>query len=164
MNLNLRTSIVEDYYDKKSKRLTKILGIMKNVEYWVLDNERSVMEDVNKLADLLNGLREDDEYKLMENSNEILRVLAYLSCSKALFFMTWLDETFNKDIAVDFVKRAEELYDEDPEYSIHIERLDTINKINIIGNIFSNERLTKIVRILDSIKDKINDSDDYEYY
>lgn len=161
MRLDLTTSVVEDYYHNKNKRLEKILEKISSIESWTKDSSISVLESVAKLTEALN---EAPEYKIMENSEELLKILAYLSCSKAFFFMTWLDENFKKDLSVDFIEKAKECYDDSPEFSLHVERVDTAKKINIIGDIFSQERAYKIIKILDSIKEDINGQEEYEFY
>lgn len=161
MRLNLRTSVVEDYFKSKSKRLSKILEKLEPVEYWVLDSDKDIAASVAQLAEVLEKAH---EYQFLENSEDLIKVLAYLSCSKAYYFMTWLDDNFNKDISVDFMEKAVSGYNEMPEFSIHVERFDTINKINMIGSIFSEARLAKIIKILESVKEDVEEQQEYDIF
>lgn len=161
MRLNLQTSVVEDYYKNKSKRFSGIISRMETVESWVLDSDKNVVTEIRKLTEVLN---EVEEYKIMEKSEQLLTILAYLSCGKAYYFMSWLDTNFKKDLSVDFLNKASERYEDNPECSIYIERIDTINKINVIGNVFSDDRLKKIIKILDTIKPNIEEQEEYEFY
>ena len=160
MKLNLQKSVIENYYNSKSKRLSNILTKIESIESWVLDRNKTIYEELISFADVLNNVH---DYTVAANSKDILQVLAYLSCSKAYFFMTWLDENYQKDIAVEFMDVAKELYDESSEFSIHIERLDTVHKMNVLGNIFSEKRMSKIIQILESVKEEIDD-DEYQYF
>lgn len=160
MKLNLRSSAVDEYYKEKSKRISLILNTIEPIESWVLDTDKTIADAIVDLTNVLNNLDPD---KISENKEDLLKILAYLSCSKAYFFTTWLD-SFQEDLSADFLEEAANLYQESPEFSIHVERMDTIRKMNLLGAVFSEKRMDRIINILDMIKENISENDDYDFF
>lgn len=161
MKLNLRSSAIEDYYKNKSQRIYSILSTIEPIESWVLDTDKTISDAI---VELTNALNLATQPKLSENKEELLRILAYLSCSKVYFFTTWLDTNFEEDLTTEFLSEAINQYNESAEFSIYVERIETIRKMNVLGSIFSEKRMKKVIKILEEIKEKIVEDEEYEFY
>lgn len=161
MRLNLKNSIVNEYYKTKSQRIYSILSTMEPIESWVLDTDKTISDAIVELTDALNSVSGNT---LSENKEELIKVLAYMSSGKVLFFTEWLDKNFDSDISTEFLHEAINLYEDSAEFSIYVERIDTINKMNILGAIFSEKRLNKIVILLDKIRENIKETEDVDFF
>lgn len=161
MRLNLRTSAIEDYYKNKSQRIYSILSTIEPIKSWVLDTDKTIS---NAIVELTNALNDTTQSKLSENKEELLKILAYLSCSKVYFFTTWLDTNFEEDLTTEFLSEAINQYNEFAEFSIYVERIETIRKMNVLGSIFSEKRMKKVIKILEEVKEKIVEDDEYDFY
>lgn len=66
----------------------------------MLDTDKTISDAI---VELTNALNDTTQLKLSENKEELLKILAYLSCSKVYFFTTWLDTNFEEDLTTEFL-------------------------------------------------------------
>ena len=142
--LNLKKSVVSEYWKKNSSRMARAISVMEGVENWIQDEDQDVSKKIN---DLSRALAKASDIGITMNIDKLLFVMAYMSSGKAIRIMNWFDENFKKDLSIDFVFRAKDGI-EDPVNSLLIDRLQTVKSLNLISSIFSKARTNKIDRIL----------------
>lgn len=142
--LNLKKSVVSEYWKKNSSRMARAISIMETVENWIQDEDEDVSQKINELS---RALVKSSDLGITLNIDRLLFVMAYMSSGKAIRIMNWFDENFKKDLSLDFVYHAKDGI-EDPVKSLLIDRLQTVKSLNLISSIFSQARTKKIDRIL----------------
>lgn len=147
--LNLKKSVVSEYWKKNSSRMARAISIMETVENWIQDEDEDVSKKINELS---RALVKSSDIGITLNIDRLLFVMAYMSSGKAIRIMNWFDENFKKDLSLDFVYHAKEGLD-DPVKSLLIDRLQTVKSLNLISSIFSQARTKKIDRILKDLNE-----------
>lgn len=147
--LNLKKSVVSEYWKKNSSRMARAISIMETVENWIQDEDEDVSKKINELS---RALVKSSDVGITLNIDRLLFVMAYMSSGKAIRIMNWFDENFKKDLSLDFVYHAKEGLD-DPVKSLLIDRLQTVKSLNLISSIFSQARTKKIDRILKDLNE-----------
>lgn len=148
--LNLKKSVVSEYWKKNSSRMARAISVMEGVENWIQDEDQDVSKKIN---DLSRALAKASDIGITMNIDKLLFVMAYMSSGKAIRIMNWFDENFKKDLSIDFVFRAKDGV-EDPVNSLLIDRLQTVKSLNLISSIFSKARTNKIDRILKEMENE----------
>lgn len=147
--LNLKKSVVSEYWKKNSSRMARAISIMETVENWIQDEDEDVSKKINELS---RALVKSSDVGITLNIDRLLFVMAYMSSGKAIRIMNWFDENFKKDLSLDFVYHAKDGLD-DPVKSLLIDRLQTVKSLNLISSIFSQARTKKIDRILKDLNE-----------
>lgn len=147
--LNLKKSVVSEYWKRNSSRMARAISVMESVENWIQDEDEDVSKKINELS---RALGKASDVGITLNIDKLLFVMAYMSSGKAIRIMNWFDENFKKDLSLDFVYQAKDGID-DPVKSLLIDRLQTVKSLNLISSIFSQARTKKIDRILKELEE-----------
>lgn len=139
-SVNLRTSVVQDFWRNRDDRIARILGYMEDVEDWMVDDHEAVLGELTKLAERIHN---SNGHKLADRTDAVLNILAYMSSSRAMRLLEWLDYRFHNELALQLVERAAERGD-DPRAQLLIDRLQTLRSLALLGRIFSPSR-TRLV-------------------
>lgn len=142
--LNLKKSIVEDYWRKTSPRMSKVISIMQDVEYWLLDEKKEVND---ALTDLAKSMDHASRNTLIEQADAILYVMAYISSGKALRMMSWFDEKHQNGLTVDLTDLAKR-NPENTHARLLLDRLQTIKSLSLMNKVFAQSRTRLIIEIL----------------
>lgn len=144
MGLNLRRNVVNDYWRSRDKRMQLILEWMEGMEDWRLDDD----EDFSKaLLDLQPSLETASRRGMVDNSDQMLHVMAYMSPSRAMRLMEWMDTKFEKSLSIEYVQQAQE-FSEDPSHQLMLDRLRALQSLSLLGRVFAPGRTTLITRLL----------------
>lgn len=142
--LNLRKSLVERFWNQQDPRLARILRWMDSTEDWMLDERADVMQ---ALASLGQRISKSDPQAIAENFDPLLDVLAYMSSSRALRVIEWLDRAHEGALSVRLVQKA--MQRPDPRAQILIDRLQALRSLSLLGQIFSPRRIGRAIELLE---------------
>ncbi len=134
--LNLTRSGVEFFWKNSDARMFKILQVMENVEHWVVDDVETVSKE---LVNLGKKMSSTSKQNLTKHSEEVIFIMAYISCGKAFRIMNWLDEN-HPGCSFHYVMEARQMDDWDPGKLLQ-DRLRTIRNLNLLGKIFAPSRI-----------------------
>lgn len=148
--LNLRKSLVERFWTAQDTRLARILRWMDSTETWMLDERQDVMQ---ALASLGQRLNKSDPKAIAERFDPLLDVLAYMSSSRALRVIEWLDRAHEGAISVRLVQKA--MQRQDARAQLLIDRLQALRSLSLLGQIFSPQRIGRAIELLEK-SEKIN--------
>lgn len=148
--LNLRKSIVDDYWQQKDPRTSNILNTMSNLETWTLDEHKNFSEALLTFSNIVNEKSFDS---MKENMDKLVKILAYMSSTKAIRFLEWSDQKFimQKGFALEMVKHSRENID-NPHYQLLQDRLRTLRGVNVLSYVFSEKRMDTVLRLLEAEK------------
>lgn len=141
---NLRKSIVENFWEKKDKRMFRILGWMESMEDWMLDENEEIANSIYALANTLERVSKKD---ILNNAEELIHAMAYMSSPRALRLMEWFDEHFSQGISIELTQKALSMKDNE-QAQLLLDRFDTLNKLSLLSKIFSTQRTKLIVSLL----------------
>lgn len=142
--LNLRKSLVERFWNTQDPRLARILRWMDSTEDWMLDERADVMQ---ALASLGQRISKSDPQAIAEKFDPLLDVLAYMSSSRALRVIEWLDRAHEGALSVRLVQKA--MQRQDPKAQILIDRLQALRSLSLLGQIFSPHRIGRAIELLE---------------
>ena len=151
-NLSLRRSAVMRHWQKKSPRIARVIGLMESMEDWMVDEHEQVSRSLDRLAPRLNSSNPD---KLLSQTDPMLTVMAYLSSGRTLMLMDWMDEHFNGRVSLRLLDHARQTQDNTPSRLL-LERLQTLNSLSLLPQIFSPTRLRFIYQILQDMQEDKN--------
>lgn len=140
---NLRQSIIEQFWQKKDPRMARILGWMESMEDWMLDDDEEVAARIYSLA---NTLERADRSDILNNSEDMIKIMAYMSSPRALRLMEWLDTQFESGTSVELTQKAAGSDDECGQ--LMIDRFQTLHRLNLLSRIFAPHRSRIISEIL----------------
>lgn len=147
---NLRQSVIEQFWQKKDPRMARILGWMESMEDWMLDDDEDVAEKIYSLA---SSLERADKEDIIDNSEHLIKVMAYMSSPRSLRLLEWFDSQYADETSVVIIKSAEEMGD-DACGKILIDRLQTLQRLNLLSRIFSPSRSRVVAEILNEAHDR----------
>lgn len=148
--LSLKKRMVEEYWQKTDRRMSKILNVMNNVEHWTKDDESAIKD---KLSDFGGKLETAKRDVLSNIAEKLIHTMGYISAAKALRIMNWLDET-HPGMSVHYTMEAKRLATDLPTANIMIERLSTIRSLSLISKVFAPNRAKLINELLKDDKKK----------
>lgn len=143
--LNLRKSIIEDYWEKKSPRLSKVIKAMERVEFWTVDESQEITGMLDKMSSRLDKAQSDS---IEDNAQRVLFIMAYMSSGRSIRTMQWFDEKFDDDLSNNIVNFAK-LNQDDPVNRLLLDRLQTIKSLTLMQSVFSPQRTKKILKLLE---------------
>ena len=149
---NLRQSIVEDFWQKKDARMYRILSWMESMEDWMLDDNEDVANSIFVLANTLERASRDN---IIEYSHELIQAMAYMSSPRALRLMEWFDEHFPDGLSVEITNQALQMKD-DEHSALLLDRFNTLNRLSLLGKMFSPGRTKKIINLLKQYSNDMN--------
>lgn len=142
--LNLKKSVVQEYWKKSDPRLAKILGVMENVEHWTLDDIEAVSVAI---TDLGKKLDKTSKRTLASLSEDLIVIMGYISSGKFFRLIKWMDET-HPGLSVHFIMEARQLQQEWNPARLMVDRIQTINSLQLIGKVFAPSRTRLIVELI----------------
>lgn len=143
-SVNLRTSVVQDFWRNRDERIARILGYMENVENWMVDDQEAVIGALTKLAQRID---KSNGKLLSSRTDALLDIMAYMSSSRAMRLLEWLDSRFHNELALQLVERATSRHD-DPRAQLLLDRLQTLRSLALLGRIFSPSRTRLVSEVL----------------
>lgn len=142
--LNLKRSIVTDFWKKTDPRMSKILSIMENVEHWVADDSEAVNNAICEMGKKLNGT---SKKTLASITEELVFMMAYMGSSKFFRLLKWMDET-HPGLSVHYIMEAKNLQEEWAPAKLMVDRVQTVNSLQLMGKVFAPSRTRLIDRLL----------------
>jgi hypothetical protein len=143
-SINLRKSVVEDFWKGRDPRIARILGWMESVEDWMVDDHEAV---AGALSRLTQRIGQSNGRTLASRSDALLDIMAYMSSTRAMRLLEWLDTRFHNEIALQLVERAGER-EEDPKAALLLDRLQTLRSLALLGRVFSPSRTRLVSELL----------------
>lgn len=145
--LNLRKSLVERFWNNHDPRLARILRWMDSTEDWMMDERPDVMQALTALGQRMSNTNPE---ALAERFDPLIDILAYMSSSRALRIVEWLDRAHAGALSLRLVQKAQER--PDPRAQILIDRLQALRSLSLLGQIFSQQRIGRAVELLDKTR------------
>lgn len=142
--LNLKKSIVEDYWKKTDPRLSRILNNMGTVEHWIVDDVETVAQ---ALADLGKKMDKTSKKTLAGLSEELIFTMAYIASSKFFRMVKWMDET-HPGLSVHYIMEARNMKDDWAPAQLMVDRIQTIHSLELMGKVFAPSRTRLIAELL----------------
>ncbi len=137
--LDLRRSLVESFWAERDEKAGAVLAMMERYETWRMDDHKLV-------ADAMIGLglafERADKTVVVLAMNEIIKLAAYLSASRALRLMEWLDERCPG--AVDEALKRQTLEEPGSGVPILAGRLHTLDSLRVLNRVFAPARLKAV--------------------
>jgi len=150
IGLNLRHNIVADYWKSKDPRLQIILEWMEGMEEWRLDDDKDFSTALMELQPKLESASREG---MVDNSGRLLEVMAYMSASRAMRLMEWMDKNYNKGLSVEFVGKAQG-QSETPSNQLMLDRLRALQSLALLGKVFVQARVLMITKLLAEQNDR----------
>lgn len=147
--LNLKRSIVNEYWKKTDPRLAKILSAMENLEHWTVDDVESVSQGISSLGKKLD---ETSKRTLASLSEELIYLMAYITSGKFFRMIKWMDES-HPGLSVHYIMEARQMQSEWGQSGslparLMLDRLQTINSLQLMGKVFAPSRTRLIADLL----------------
>ena len=140
---NLGKSAVQRYWEGRDRRMGKVLHVMENVEDWVVDDVESVARE---LVNLGRQMSTASKRKLTRHAQDLMMVMAYISCGKALRLLNWLDEVY-PGLTFHYAMEARQIDNEDAP-RLMLDRLRTMNNLGLLSKVFAPARSRLILELL----------------
>lgn len=150
MSLNLRKSIVEQFWQGRDPRMARILLWMESMEEWGLDDNEDFSE---ALLALSPKLEQAGRGTMLEQSDSLITVMAYMSAGRAMRMMEWFDEHFPKGLSIDLIEQAQGQPEGAPA-QLMLDRLRALESLSLLGKIFSPTRMRIITELLRETADE----------
>lgn len=142
---NLRSSMIDSFWQKKDKRMHRILGWMESMEDWMLDDNEDVANSIYALANTLERVAEKD---IVNNAEKLIEAMAYMSSPRALRLLEWFDEHFKQGgVSLKLTQKALSMKDND-RAALLLDRFNTLHRMSLLSKIFSPARTKVIVSLL----------------
>ena len=141
--LQLSKLDVRHYWAKHDSKMAKIIHLMENMETWVVDDVESVSKE---LVGLGKSMMDAQRHILGRNTEELIIIMAYISCGKALRIMNWIDEN-HAPLSLHSIMEARQSEDFE-EGKLMIDRLKTLKSVNLLSKVFSPDRMRMIIQLL----------------
>ena len=148
-NLDLRKSVVMEYWKERDPihqgRLARMLMWMESVEDWSLDEHPDIVMEINRLTYVM---QQADSIPVGDTAEEWLTMLAYLSSSRALRIVEWIDYSRrNENGALPLVQTARAMRHHE-HAQLLTDRLQALRMLDLLGKIFSPRRLDTVTLLL----------------
>lgn len=144
-NISLKQSILERYWSQKDPLLAQILNQMERMETWTVDDQH-VNEALHQLIPKLSNVSRKG---LLEQGDNFINLMAYLSSPKAIRLLAWFEERFPQagGLSADLLYRAKEIK-KDEKSQILVERLQVLKSMHVLSQVFSKSRIQLINALL----------------
>jgi hypothetical protein len=142
--LNLKKSIVGEYWKKTNSRLARILSVMENVEHWIVDDVESVAQ---ALTDVGKKMDKSSKHTLASLSENVIYAMAYISSGKFFRMINWMDES-HPGLSVHYIMDARQMQNDWAPARLMVDRIQTINSLQLIGQVFAPSRTRLIAELL----------------
>ncbi len=142
--LNLKKSIVNEYWKKTDPRLHRILNVMENVEHWTMDDIQSVDAALTEFGKKMD---KTSKRTLATLSEEIINLMGYISSGKFFRLIKWMDES-HPGLSVHFIMEARQLQQDWSPARLMLDRIQTIHSLQLMGKVFAPSRTRLIAELL----------------
>lgn len=142
--LNLKKSVVGEYWKKTDPRLARILSVMENIEHWIVDDVESVAQT---LADVGKKMDKSSKKTLATLSEELIFAMAYIASGKFFRMVKWMDES-HPGLSVHYIMEARQMQADWAPAKLMIDRIQTINSLQLMGRVFAPSRTRLIAQLL----------------
>lgn len=142
--LNLKKSIVGEYWKKTDPRLARILSVMENVEHWIVDDVESVAQ---ALADVGKKMDKSSKRTLASLSEELIFAMAYIASGKFFRMVKWMDDS-HPGLSVHYIMEARTMQNDWPPARLMVDRIQTIHSLQLMGRVFAPSRTRLIAELL----------------
>lgn len=153
--LNLSERAVNNHWKIQDKRLQEILKMMGKAESWTVDEVQDVSD---KLVEFGRRLGDLDRGFLLKNIEEVMTIMAFISSSKAIRLLSWIDEN-SPGISFRYIMHARHQTEWECGQLL-IDRLRTIKAVSLLSEVFSPVRSRIIGSFLDADEDDNEDEDE----
>lgn len=142
--LNLKKSIVGEYWKKTDPRLARILSVMENIEHWIVDDVESVAE---ALAGVGKKMDKSSKKTLATLTEEVIFAMAYIASGKFFRMVKWMDES-HPGLSVHYIMEARQMQTDWAPAKLMVDRIQTINSLQLMGRVFAPSRTRLIAELL----------------
>ncbi len=146
--LNLSKLNINAFWKNADTRMARAISIMENVEHWTVDDDEAVARG---LIDFGKKMSSASKQSLTRHSEDVISIMAYISCGKALKIMNWLDEN-HPGLSFHYVMESRQIDDWEPGRLL-LDRLRTVHTLTLLSKIFSPSRTRLISELLKENKD-----------
>jgi hypothetical protein len=140
--LNLRQSLVDQFWETRDPQVRKLLFAMSTAEHWRLDSKEPVVVALTALTNKMEKARPDI---LVHNMDRLIHLMAYLSTPSAMLILEWLSERHDS-LALLLLEKA--VQRDDRSGRLLIERVQTIKAMTLLGAIFSPANVKHVTQLL----------------
>lgn len=142
--LNFNSTIINNFWKNSDVKVSKAISIMEKVEHWVVDDVDSVAKELIALGKKMSDVSKES---LNEHAEDIIVIMAYISCGKALRLLNWIDESY-PSLSFYYVMNARQTIEDSDQSRLLIDRLQTIKTLSLLGKVFSPSRTRLITELL----------------
>ena len=143
-SLNLRHSVVADFWSNRDPHMGLILKWRDDMEDWGLDEDPSFSE---ALYDLVSVMERAARPSMIVNMDPLLHVMAYMSSSRAIRMLEWFDERYQQGLSIDLIERARQ-QPNNPRHQILLDRLRALQSMSLLSKVFTPPRTRFIADLL----------------
>lgn len=147
-NLELNKRNVDMFWKTQDQRLYKMIAVMEGVEPWVIDDVESVAKQIVLFGSKMGSVKIS---KLSVYHKEMITVMTYICCGKALRMLNWIDNKF-PGVAFHYVVESRDATDWDAGRLL-LDRLSTIKSLDLLSKIFTPMRTRLISGVLGNSED-----------
>lgn len=142
--LNLKKSVVTDFWQRTDPRLARILSVMENIEHWIVDDVECVAQ---ALADVGKRMDKSSKKTLATLSEELIYAMAYISSGKFFRMVKWMDES-HPGLSVHYIMGARQMQANFAPARLMVDRIQTIHSLKLMGQVFAPSRTRLIAELL----------------
>lgn len=124
--------------------MARILSVMENVEHWIVDDVESVAQS---LADVGKKMDKSSKKTLAALSEEVIFAMAYIASGKFFRMVKWMDES-HPGLSVHYIMEARQLQADWAPARLMVDRIQTINSLQLMGRVFAPSRTRLIAELL----------------
>lgn len=147
-SLNLRRSIISRYWQKKSPRVARVIGLMESMEDWMVDDHEPVARSLDKMAKRLEKSGPSD---ILNQTDNLLEVMAYMSTGKVLAIIDWLEVKYEGRVSLRILDYAKQKEGSIPAQLL-IERVRTLETLELLPQVFSPTRINFVRQIIQQME------------
>jgi hypothetical protein len=147
--LNLRKSAVLRHWQSRSPRMSRVVHLMDTMEDWVMDEKKEIEQSLHRMG---NRVEKASPNQLLKKSEPLLRLMAYMSSSRTMMMMNWMDEQFQGKVGFRLLDLAQQTQD-DPTSRLMLERIRTLHSMSMLPEIFSPMRMRFVLSLLEDTEE-----------
>lgn len=150
--ISLEKLVVDHFWNSMGKPASEIVSAMEKCEDWVVDvgnDDESIKETIKMFESKLSTMTFEELRKVVdEKQMAIIGAMAYLGSRRAIMFHRWLGVTVPESMSSVF---STALLDNSDEAKIFIERIQNLERLKVLSEIFAPERISEILETLEMV-------------
>ena len=161
LGLDLDTDTLVSFWRRFDPGLAELIAVMDRAEAWTLDNDPAVAERLLRLG---HRLTDEHQAKVLVSAErkDLLLFLAYISTSRALRVIHWLDEQggYGSALVERLVQDRDDVaavVTEAPLRELLTHRLRVISNTPFFTKLFAPERLKGLGRAINRYRQEVQD-------